>query len=298
MGNEVSKALQLLTPKKNTNFFYGFLPRINKEYFDDGQGESNDLKLKPSSTEFVLTGSMDTSAIDAFRQGVEITRSRHFDAGTSLKIHAGEPGGVVRKNSYGYDRNFRKDNFYSDIDYFDPVDYLTSTRVFSYPIITGDNDETENYNFNGVIEPLTIRALVSFFSIDVPFEAHDVKANLEDGNSTIIRSNDRIKTVRERNENRIVPWLDMIDMVGEVKKIPTMGYFNDDRTFIAPFNDQKYKLELSSNLEGTMLLAAKLLNGSTDNYVADGYISATAGWTYDDVTVRGTDSIAFGGFGY
>jgi hypothetical protein len=47
-----------------------------------------------------------------------------------------------------------------------------------------------------------------------------------------------------------------------------------------------------------MLLAARLLNGSTDNYVADGYISATAGWTYDDVTVHGTDSIAFGGFGY
>jgi len=33
MSNELSKALQLLTPKKNTDFFYGSLHDVFKNYF-------------------------------------------------------------------------------------------------------------------------------------------------------------------------------------------------------------------------------------------------------------------------
>jgi len=47
-----------------------------------------------------------------------------------------------------------------------------------------------------------------------------------------------------------------------------------------------------------MIEVVKKMNSSTDNYVKDGDISASAGWTYDDVWSKGTDSIAFGGFTY
>lgn len=300
MSDETSKALQLLSLKKNTTFFYGFIPHIYQEYFDDVSGADTDEKIKASTVDkYILTGSMNTSAFDAYRQGVELTRIKHFDAGSSAKIHAGEPGHVLRKNFYGADRNFLKQNAYSDLDYFDPVKYILSDFWPTYPIVTGDNDETENYNFNGVIEPLTIRALISFFSIDVPFEAHDTKAMMMAGNSDITMSTSRILTVDIRNPlHRIVPWLDMIDMVGEVKKIPTMGMFNDDKSFINPFNDEYIGIPLSSNTTGLMKTDVLALKGSTDNYVGENDISATCGWTYDDVWSKGTDSIAFGGLSY
>ena len=61
MSNELSRTLQLLTPKKNTLFFYGFLPQNNKNYFDDGSGADIDEKIKSSTVQnYVLTGSMDT----------------------------------------------------------------------------------------------------------------------------------------------------------------------------------------------------------------------------------------------
>jgi len=303
MSNELSKALQLLTPKKNTDIFYSVLDDTQVEYFDDSPGVDFAERIKLSNaSDYLRTGSINTTEIDQFRQGVELTSYKHFYAGVTrgiCKIHAGDPGNIPKKNSYGFDRNFRKEKYYHDIEYFDPVDYLLAERVFTYPIITGDNDETENYNFNGVIEPFAIRPVISFFSIDVPFEAHDVRVNIEDGNSDITRAHSRISNVYEKNPPfRIVPWLDMIDLVGEVKKVPTMGFFNDDRTFISPFNDQTRKVELSAMLEGMLLAAAENLQGSTENYISKGYMSAPCGWMYDDVSLAGTDSLAFGGLGY
>jgi hypothetical protein len=300
MSNELSRTLQLLTPKKNTLFFYGFLPQNNKNYFDDGSGADIDEKIKSSTVQnYVLTGSMDTSAIDPYRQGVELTRIKHFDAGSAVKIHAGEPGHILKKNLYGVDKNFLKQNYYSDLDYFDPVEYILYQESVTYPIITHDTDETENYNFNGVIEPLTIRAVAALFSIDVPFEAHSVKGMMMDGNQETAMATSRIQTVFTKKENHRLPaWLDLVDMMGTAKKIPTIAFFNDEKTFLNPFNDVSTKVQLSINLSEAMNSAVLKMNPQTENYVAENEISATYGWTYDDVWSKGTDSIAFGGLGY
>lgn len=300
MNNVFNRASQLLTPKKNEVFFYGFLPKVSKEYFDDGPGADKDEKVKPSNADqYVFTGSINTSLIDGFRQGVEITRIKHFFAGNSPRIHAGEPGHVLRKNFYGADRNFLKKNAYQELDYYDPVEYLLSHESITYPIITHDSDETENYNFNGVIEPLTIRAVAALFSIDVPFEAHSIKGLMMDGNTDITMSTSRILTVDDKNtKDKIPPWMDLIDMIGAVKKIPTMMFFNDDKTYLDPFNDISTKVQLSTNLSIDMNSAVLKMSPSTEEYISEGKISATCGWTYDDVWSKGTDSIAFGGFAH
>lgn len=298
--NVFNKASELLSPKKKEIFFYGFLPENSKEYFDDGSGIDNDKKIKPSNrNQYEFTGSMNTTAIDRFRQGVEITRAKHFFAGTSVRIHAGEPGHVIKKNSFGMDRNYLQQNYYKELDYFDPVGYIKSEQFISYPLITSDFNETENYNFNGVIEPLTIRAVAAFYSIDVPFEAHSVKGMLMDGNSDMTLASNRIQTVYTTDEKySIQPWLDLIDMVGEATKVPTMAFFNDDKTFINPFNDMRNKVQLSTNVSSDMLSALLRMNGSTENYISENEKSATCGWTYGDDSIKGTDSIAFGGFAY
>jgi hypothetical protein len=300
MKKVLDKAFQLLTPKKDQEFFYSFLPKTNKEFFDDSPGVNKDEKIKNSNAyQYTLTGSINTTLIDGFRQGVEITRAKHFFSGNSGKIHAGEPGHVLRKNYFGTDRNFLKQNYYVELEYYNPVSYLNAGQFITYPLVTYDSDETENYNFNGVIEPLTIRAVAALFSIDVPFEAHSCKGLLMGGNHDITMSSDRILTVDVRKTNhKIQPWLDLIEMVGTVKKIPTLPFFNDDKSHLNPFNDLANKVQLSTNLPDDMKSAVASLIGSTENYVSENDISATCGWTYDDVTIKGTDSIAFGGLGY
>ena len=296
----LDKASQLLTPKKNQEFFFGFLPQVTKEFFDDSPGVNKDNKIKQSTAgNYEITGTIDTSLIDQFRQGVEITRARHFFAGSSPRIHAGEPGHVLKKNFYGADRNFLKQNYYQELNYYNPVQYLLSHESITYPIVTHDTDETENYNFNGVIEPLTIRAVAALFSIDVPFEAHSIKGMMMDGNREVGMSTSRILTVfRKKEKYRLPAWLDLIDMMGTVKKIPTIGFFNDEKAYLDPFNDASNKLQLFVNLPNDMSQAIINLQGSTDNYIDDLEISATCGWTYDDVWSKGTDSIAFGGFAH
>lgn len=301
MKNVLNSALKLLSPKKDEKFFYSFLPKNENHHFDDGPGIDRDEKIKPSNqSSYLITGSINTKEIDQFRQGVEITKSQHFLSGMSLvKIHAGEPGHVLKKNLFGTDRNYLKQNYYSELEYFDPVRYLVFSETITYPIVTHDTDETENYNFNGVIEPLTIRAVAALFSIDVPFEARSIKGMMMDGNEEVSMSNSRIVTVYEKKTNyRLPPWLDLIDMMGTAKKIPTLAYFNDEKAYLNPFNDSSKKVQLSTNLPNDMLGAVMSLVGSTENYITENNVSATCGWTYDDVTSKGTDSIAFGGFGY
>jgi len=296
----LNRANQLLTPKKNEAFFFNYLPKKDVLFFDDSPGIDLNEKIKNSnSNQYFITGSMDTKLIDGFRQGVEITQYSHFYAGNSIRIHAGEPGHVIRKNLYGVDRNFLRQNHFQETEYFNALKYINYEQTITYPLVTHDSDETENYNFNGVIEPLTIRAVAALYSIDVPFEAHSIKGMLMDGNSDITTASSKILNVKLKVENhKIQPWLDLIDMMGTAKKVPTMVYFNDDKTYINPFNDSSNKVQLSTNLPSDMLDKALKLIGSTENYISENEISATCGWMYDDVTTKGTDSLAFGGLGY
>jgi hypothetical protein len=300
MNKVFNKAVQLLTPKKDQEFFYSFLPKTNQEYFDDSPGIDRNEKIKKSNEyQYTLTGSIDTRLIDGYRQGVEITRASHYFAGHAARIHAGEPGHVLRKNFYGADRNFLKQNNFVELEYFDPISYINSEQIITYPLITHDSDETENYNFNGIIEPLSIRAVAALYSIDIPFEAHSIKGMMMDGNHDITMANSRILTVDAKKHNhRIQPWLDLIDMIGTVKKIPTMPFFNDEKTFVNPFNDLSNKVQLSTNLPDDMKNAVSVLIGSTENYISENDVSAPCGWMYDDVLSKGTDSLAFGGLAY
>lgn len=75
-------------------------------FFDEGPQVSQ-KKVTYISGTFRNTSSIDTSQIDAYRQGVEITLFKHFDAGT-VKIHAGEPGHVLRRNHFGMNKNLDK----------------------------------------------------------------------------------------------------------------------------------------------------------------------------------------------
>lgn len=274
-------------------------------FFDEGPIQIIERRPRVLNGGFVNTSSIDTAGFDAYRQGVELTHQKFFDAGIA-KIHAGEPGHVLRRNRFGMDRNFRDEPHFEEMDYFDPENYLRSQDHFSqldynivtFPIITSDNDQIENYIFDGVIEPFTVRPRVSFFSIDIPFEAHETKGALMGGNTDSTLASDQILTVDYfEPENEQIEYLDMVDMIDG--RFPLNGYFRNVKSLRRPFVDERLVRNItSSSLHSVMNPVMSHMTGSTDNYISAKKRSATTGWDYDNTTSIGTDSIAFGGMSY
>jgi len=289
-----------------------------KVFFDEGPRVRNQNARIASGSRYHNTSSIDTSEIDSFRQGVELTQIKHFDAGT-IKIHAGEPGHRLRRNRFGMDKNFRTDPRFEDIEYFSPRAYLLAQESAvtsslggstTWPIITSDNDQAENYTFDGIIEPLTIRAKASFFSIDAPFEAHDVRGAVMAGNTDVSNASDLVQTVYVRDQREQLPFLDQYAdtlplqsaQSGSVGGALSTGYFSNEQLLVVPFADTRYtrNVPTSTTYDADMVGALNLMTGATDNYVraTSNERSATSGWDYDNNVNVGTDSLAFGGRTY
>lgn len=293
-----------------------FFRNIHNEdpfFFDEGP-KVQAAKPPVAEGEFHNTSSIETLQIDGYRQGVELTQQKHFDAGIA-KIHAGEPGHVLRRNRYGMDKNFRNDPRFEEIDYFNPEQFLRAQEldsplifnIITFPILTSDNDQLENFLFDGVIEPFTIRARASFFSIDVPFEAHDVKGAIMAGNTDTTWASDLIQTVYLYDLQQQLPFLDQYadavafaeQDVGQGHASSIVGFFRHDKPVLSPFTDTRFPRNVvtSTNYDPAMDAALSLMTGSTEGYInlAIGKRSATSGWYYDSNEGVGTDSLAFGG---
>jgi hypothetical protein len=274
-------------------------PIYDTPFFDEGPRPHNN---RPTTS---MSGAMDTTAADPYTQGVEITRQKQYDAGLA-KIWSGEPGHRLATNRYGMDKNFFPNPGFADLDLFDPLTYLRAqeqesplwVNILTFPIITGDNDQLENFNFNGIIEPLTIRPVAAFFSIEAPFESHAVRGSLVGGNLNQINASDRILSVDYfEPEQEIIGYLDMVDMI---EGHPLNGYFRFEFTPLLPFSDDRLvrNVKQESYEPSDMAAAMSLMTGSTDNYVRHNQRSATCGWYYDNNASIGTDSLAFGGMTY
>lgn len=256
----------------------------------------------------VHSSSIDTTDVDPYRQGVELTHIKHFDAGV-VKIHAGEQGHILRKNRLGMDKNFRTEPVFTEVDYFDAVGFIRAQEagnvllggIITFPIVTGDNDQLENYVYDGVIEPFPIREVISFFSIEAPFQARGVKGCAMVGNSDSTAASDQVLTVDyfEPDKEQIA-YLDRVDMIGiSGSAIPLNGFFLPEKSTCKPFIDARHprNVPTSSSYSNTLISALSLMSGSTDNYVPYNKKSAPAGSLYDNNPV-GTDSISFGGMTY
>lgn len=253
----------------------------------------------------VNSSSIDTSDIDQYRQGIEIQEQKHWTAGM-LKIHAGETGHIIKQNIFGQDSNFELNtnsltdsSWYEDASKFDPVKYVDGQDAsYALPIILGDTNQIDGQTLNGVIEPLSIRSIVSFSSIDI-LEPHDIRATIMMGNQDILMSAEPLVHVHTYEPSKVVtPYLDMSDMMGSIQ---TVSYHDTSIKTIAPFVDKNTRESVLHNVvqsnPNDMNTALCALEFDTENYIPTGSVSPTSGFVFDNNTL-GTDSLAFGGMIY
>ena len=256
-------------------------------------------------TDYLNTGSINTLAIDGYRQGVEITDIKHFDAGL-YKIHAGEPGHIIRQSSFGMNDSFLTSSMYDDnIGNLIPRDFVLMNRNTigqSYAItlpIVNLNETTRNYFLNdGVIDIFAVRDnnSLSLFNFKAPYTIQSIRGTYGNGNTDHRFATDQVVIIDERKTKVSYEFNDRIEMFASMSMLPSLSYTTSS---VKPFNDSRLIHGITGSAYWTtdMITALSPLTGSTDTYISTKDISSTCGWTYDGQW-PGTDSIAFGGMLY
>ena len=267
---------------------------------------------------------------DAYKTGIEITEIKQWIAGL-VKISAGTPGhlidplcyGIAEASSQASLNSIESDNelnavargAFKEIDLFDPVAFISLQedekpidQLITFPIVTSDNNQLENYILNGIIEPFPIRPVISNFSINVPFEPQGVRGAYGNGNMSSYMLSDEVLSVdyydpKEINDTFFLDEGEPIIMSnGKVTASigTTIGYFNIAVNRMLPFEDKVFPRgeELSTTYTTDMLSVVNRMLRQGEVYVTNKQRSSTSGFVYDGATKIGTDSIAFGGMKY
>lgn len=294
------------------DYFYN-KNRYENRFFDEGP---RDVTLSYKSGKYTNTGSIDVSSVDGFRQGVEITLMKHFDAGY-VKISSGEQGHVFVQNSFGFDTRISYTKNYDDADNLDPVTIIKTSSfssptyrkllnygVINLPITNYSTTYNKNSLLNGVLEFLKIGARSTYTNIEFPFESNNIKSAVMQGNLDVRLASDKISTIYVKNTTRKTAFRDyeVSELSKNQPKLPGDIIYFSQNAKIVPYDDSIYNFRsfLNKNSDGSIQKNLGLLSGSSsENYInlLANETAATSGFVYDN-TPEGTDSIAFGGMTY
>jgi hypothetical protein len=303
-----------------------------------GSARAGDLFSRPPSvrkaknvsqrSRSYLSGSVN---VDAYKTGVEITEIKHWLNGV-VKISAGTPGHIIQPIGFGIgeasvqaslnsieeieQESALSNGAFREIDLFNPVTFVSLQdddkksieELITFPIVTSDNNQLENYILNGIIEPFPIRSVISNFSVNVPFEPHGVRGAYGNGNSSMHASSDEVLTVdyHDTDKTNDVFFLEegepFVLSDGNVSASIGLdiGYFNIAQNYMLPFEDKVLPRgeEISNTYTNDLVAVVNRMLRQGEVYVTNKQRASTSGFVYDGSTKIGTDSIAFGGMKY
>lgn len=272
------------------------------EPFNDEKPATQDYR-----TATTVSGS-DLGETNVYRQGIELTMPAHYFMG-SVKISSGYLNHLLPQQHFGQTRQSISDEtWFLDIDTYNPLTFInlkhdtssTSSVLHSYegsfPVISSNDGITPDIALDGILEPLTIRPRASFFSVESPFESHDLHASMTAGNEDKDGSSDRIEDVYELSSApNMSTFLDSADTIGSAVVV---GDYEPVKNVIVPWADSIISSGslFSANMDPDLRAALTVLGSFQDSLVPPNSKSTTSGFSYD--TAAGTDSLAFGGFFY
>ncbi len=254
--------------------------------------------------------------IDKLRQGTDIRFPKH-QVGI-VKISAGTAGHIVQPYCFGVNTfNVGDSDKFIEIDYFNPVNFInlqdgekSISELITFPIVTSDANQLENYILNGIIEPFPIRPVIALFSINTPFEPHSVKGQFGNGNLNTRFASSQVVSIDYFNNSRKNEsvFLDAVDIIGmnndendiTVNLGPSIGYYSIDENHLDPFEDTQHPREIliSTSYSNDMINALRQMKPGGTTYVTRKEKSFSTGFMYDNIGPAGVDSIAFGGLTY
>lgn len=232
-------------------------------------------------------------------EGQRIDNLRIYDENLTTAVGTGKveefPNFEREELSLGVPREFRDDTVFEDMARFDPVSFIQDDgSTLIYPQILGNLSANDLDTYDGVIEPLTIRARASRNSIDWPYESHDVRAALSNAAEDVRRRGNLIVDYVFPVDLSVEPYLDEIfeqDTLG----LPQPGFLSAPSDLAPPFEDGTDWEDAAASLSGEIQLALLASRESTEQMFPRGSISARSGLLVNLADSPGTDSIAYAG---
>lgn len=221
-----------------------------------------------------VTGGIDTTLVDRFRQGVSVRdpndfsqmlvpyiSSEGFPANSSARFSPG-----LERCNYGQPKLFEDPSParvpgvqdgpgpapFDDISGInDPVAYLVDPGVIQYPTVLLSPNWLDPATMDSIIEPLAIRHKMSNTNSEGPFTAHDIRASLSPETGDYLESRGQIVESFVFFENFSTPsppFIDAQDLAfsgsyyesllgGQQVAFSIPGYSAYDPTSLSPFDD-------------------------------------------------------------
>ena len=279
--------------------YLGSLDASNAKFYDPNYTptfqETSEIIISTSTKDYTLGKS------EPFRQGVEIKNQKELLSGL-VKILSGEDGHRLSPLTLGQRPD--EENFWDDaVQGFEEQDCTDPVRIlkndyFRAVTATSENQSLYQYHqYDGVLEPLTIRHAAGLHEIYCNFMAHGIFGDVSPGNLGIWnRSAEDVVQVHDTADQSTIPYLDIVIEDMPIELPPRPGYFIYEEAKIQPFVDlAANELILDQFLSGDPINAVvNKLNYNDAEFLYKTKTSSPAGFTYDNCRV-GTDSIAYGG---
>jgi hypothetical protein len=243
-----------------------------------------------------VSGGMDTTAIDQFRQGHEIVNDHERYSRVFFRLTTGESNNAVTELNFGQVKTLAKVDGYlafQDNGKLPPSAYVqvpSSSLTLPFPV--GEYFSHREFENDGAIDPFDTRQIVMGNNIDFPFPMRGFKGYVGNGNSDIRATTDQILQITTPLSKRVNNKNFFVDQD---------GLQNYQSNLVIAFDDASTEfinttIRVSSSTDSTIRTYLYNMSGSTSNMLLRHEIGTTSGFTFDDNNVFGVDSLAFAGF--
>jgi hypothetical protein len=277
----------------------------SSEFFPFDDSKSSSLSKAATDSELSLGNpAINTSEVDQFRQGVEISTQSYRFKGL-YKIWSGQLKGITRVITYGQPvsfTEFENSMAWEENDKFNPVAFIELGENYNFPIVFNDGPSQAQ---EAIVRPLSIPFLERSTDLE---SAHDIRASLEEGNQDtrfLGGHSDRISQfINFRDKRDFVPFLDDgVSYIGNgsiLNDIITPGFLNEGISTIPPYDDlgnEKIISKIQTTNNTLLSLARVSLSFNLDEDIREinEIASMPAGWdSYGpNQRIYGTDSLAY-----
>ena len=231
--------------------------------------------------------------------GKRIDNLKLFDENLSTDVGTKKieqfPNFEMETLSFGMPKDFKDDTIFEDMANFNPVSFIQDEgSTLIYPQVLWNLSAKDIDSYDGVIEPLTIRARASRNSIDWPYDPHDVRGAVSNAAEDVRRRGNMIVDYVFPVDRSVEPYLDECfeqDTLG----LPQPAFLSDPSDFAPPFEDGTDWEDAANRLTGDIRSALLAMRESTESFFPRGSTSARSGQFVNLEDSPGTDSIAYAG---
>jgi len=196
---------------------------------------------------------------------------------------------------------------YRDKNYFNAVQYLTNSGSMTWPVVLEDPAAIDILDYNGVIEPLTIRTAIgmssTFVNDHLDPEPHSFRGAL--GGSYVWEPYSRFNPITNYyqidDSNKNYPWAYVVDWriyQGFSRYIPDSTYTDNDDIRLMPYVEKTIKERIFADVSDLQMQNYYIYNsgvsGSLEGLPTVNSKTKPCGYEYENCII-GTDSLAFGG---